>query len=122
MAAHQLVRVVELRPGQQVQARRVHHNGRAVASDHDIVRLRRIIELKPVLKPAASASKHGHPQRPLPPFGGDDLGNLRGGPFSDPKIWSAIRVHTAKIESDRADLKLTIPKPASKLACAGGLV
>ncbi len=79
MAAHQLVREVEPSAGEQVEARRVHHDAGAPGLDDEVVRLDALVQDETVLEPAAPAGQHAHAQRRGLARGGDDLGNALGG-------------------------------------------
>ena len=85
MAPHQLVRVIKLRPGQQVQAGGIHQNPRRAALDYQIVRLSGFVELELVLKATASAGQHRDTKCCLPPFASNNFGDTGSGSIGDTK-------------------------------------
>ena len=61
MSAHQRIRVIELRPAQQIETAGVHQDPGARCFDHEVVgSRRRLIQVELILKAAASARENGH--------------------------------------------------------------
>ena len=83
MAAHQFVRIVQLRSRQQIQAGGIHKNPGCPALDYQIVRLGSFIQLEFVLEPAAPARENGDAQGCLPAFRGNNLGYAGSGTVRD---------------------------------------
>ena len=89
MAAHQLVGVIEFRARQQIEAGRIHQHLRPGTLDHQVIGLRRRIQLEAVLEAAAPSGQHGDAQRGLAALGGDDLGNAGGRPLGQCELFHA---------------------------------
>ena len=86
MAPHQLVRIVEPRPCQEIEAGRVHKHPRALALQHQVVRSRLLVELEAVLEAAAPAREHADPKCCRRTRRRHDLGHPLGRPVAHRKI------------------------------------
>ena len=74
VAAHQFVRIIELRTCQQVETGRIDQHLGAAELNKQVIFLRRLIQFKAILKPAAAASQDRDAQRSLSAIGGDNFG------------------------------------------------
>ena len=87
MCSHQRIRIIELCPPQQVKAARVHQNPGTRLLDHQIVGSgRRLIQVKLILKAAASPREYGHPQGGRSRLAAQYLGDARHGTLGQAKI------------------------------------
>ena len=89
MAAHQLVGIIQLRSGQQIQADGVDHDSGGSALDDQVIGLDLWIELKAILETTAPPGQHGNAKGG---FGGllrlgDDLGNPGGGTIGNGELF-----------------------------------
>ena len=95
MRPHQRIVVIQFRPRQQIQARRVdEHHGRPLL-DHRIILSALPIQVELVLKPAAPPCQYGHAQSAAP-VGLGDFSDAGGGARGHAEGWS---VHPFNIGS-----------------------
>jgi dGTPase len=87
MGAHQGIRVIELGSAQQVEAAGIDQNPGTRLLDDEIIRRRRcLIKVELILKAAATAGKHSHPQGGLRGLAAQNFGNPRDGAIGQAKI------------------------------------
>ena len=91
VAAHQLVRVVQLRARQQVQAGRIHQDLRPARSITRSSDCGAVVQFEAILEAAASAGQHGDAQRGQSALGGDDLGDAGGGPLGQSELFHVLQ-------------------------------
>ncbi len=86
MTAHQRVGEIQLRPCQQVEARRVDEDLGVRLLDYQVIRLNVLVQLESVLKSTAPSGKDGHAQSQRIALGGGDFGDAGGGPLGYVKL------------------------------------